>query len=303
LGSVNLMTSMPFHARLLDWVTAEQPAIGGFLLRNGWLAALLLLGAGACLLRGPSLSALARAALVLGLTVGLTTHLNEVRSAPPLPRGSIAYVDVSHQERFDRLLWEATSIGGLDYNLVRNGTLPLLFRRIDAGALAQADLLVLIAPGERFSTREIRTITHWVEDGGKLLVSVGWEESTASEALLASFGLSLENIPLGPVEVARERGLVSFYEAWPVHAMGEGAQTIVEGYGYPLAVYQPWGQGGVVLIGDSGLLLGATLEGETTYLEGNIVLLRDILQDYLGFSGVPMFPPSLPGFGAPGGEP
>ena len=282
LGSVNLMTTMPFHARLLDWVTAGEPAGWNRLLRNGWLATLLLIGAGACLLQRPGRVALAGAAAVLGLTLALTAYVNDRQSAPPLPTGPIAWVDLSHQERFDRLLWEETSIGGLDYNLVRNGTLPLLLRDISAGALAPARLLVIIAPGDRFSAREVETIRRWVEGGGRLLVSVGWEESQASEPLLAAFGLQVGNIPLGPVEVERETGLVRFHEAWPVSAAGPAAQTLVAGYGYPLAVYQPWGAGGVVLLGDSECLLGGTLEGETSYQEGNILLLRDIIQHYLG---------------------
>ncbi|MFC2037597.1 hypothetical protein ACFLYD_06495 [Chloroflexota bacterium] len=303
LGSVNLMTTMPFHARLLDWVTAGQRQGAASPMRNGWpfggpfgfaqgraqgsLAALLLVGAGICLWVGRSRLALAGAALVLGLTLILTGCLNTVRSDPLLPTGPIAYVDVSHQERFDRLLWEQTSIGGLDYNLVRNGALPLLLREIDAEALDRAELLIIIAPGKRFSAREVETIARWVEGGGRLLASVGFEESEASQSLLAPFGLAVGHIPLGPAEVDREEGTVRFHEAWPVNATGSNAQTLVEGYGYPLAVYQPWGKGGVVLIGDSAFLLGDTLEGQTMYREGNILWLRDTLQDYLGLGDAP----------------
>jgi hypothetical protein len=251
------------------------------------LAALLLVGAGICLWLGRSRLVWAGAALLIGLTLILTGHLNTMRSAPLLPTGPIAYVDVSHQERFDRLLWEQSSIGGLDYNLVRNGALPLLLREIDAEALDRADLLIIIAPGKRFSTREVETISRWVEGGGRLLASVGFEESEASQALLAPFGLAVEHIPLGPAEVEREAGMVRFHEAWPVNATGSKAQALLEGYGYPLAVYQPWGEGGVVLIGDSAFLLGGTLEGQTAYREGNILWLRDILQDYLGLGDAP----------------
>jgi hypothetical protein len=292
LGSVNLMTSMPFHARLLDWVVSPQPAGRHALLRNGWLAVLLLLVAGVCLALGRSRVTVAGAALAMGLTLLLTTRLNTARITPLIPSGPIAYIDVSHQERLDRMLWQETSVGGLNYNLVRNGALPLLLREIDAEALAGADLLVVIAPGGRFSAKEIDTVTHWVEAGGRLLVATGWEESEASQALLAPFGLEVDHIPLGPVEVARGTGLVRFHEAWPVSSRSAEAETLLEAYGYPLIVYQPWGevdpqrgqQGGVILIGDSRFLLGGTLEGEDTYSEGNILLLRDIMQDYLGFA-------------------
>jgi hypothetical protein len=285
LGSVNLMTNMPFHARLLDWATAQQSEGLASLLRNGWLAGLFLVGAGVCLTLGRSRITLAGAALVLGLTLGATTWINTARSAPPVPTGPIAYVDISHQERFDRMLWEETSIGGLAYNLVRNGTVPLLLRDIEADTLERAELLVVIAPGGSFSTREIDLISRWVEDGGQLLVSVGWEESKASQDLLEAFGLEVGHIPLGPVEIEREAGLVRFHEAWPVSAAFGDAQIIVEGYGYPLATYQRWGEGGVTLIGDSAFLLGSTLERDDSYQEGNIFLLRDIMQGYMGFRG------------------
>jgi hypothetical protein len=271
LGSVNLMTNMPVHARLLDWVTAAP----------------LLAGAGFCLFVGRSRLALFGAVLVLGLSLVLTSQVNRLQSEPPLPTGPIAYVDLSHQERFDRMLWEETSIGGLGHNLVRNRTVPLLLRELDAGALDGADVLVIIAPGQPFAPAEAELVRHWVEAGGSLLVSVGFEESEASRDLLAAFGLAVEHIPLGPVEAQRDTGTVRFHEAWPVRASGEQAQTIVEGYGYPLAVYQPWGQGGVVLIGDSAFLLGGTLEGEGGYEEGNILLLRDMLQGYLEIGGGP----------------
>jgi len=287
LGSVNLMTTMPFQAQLLDWATAQPTGGLGRLLRNGWLGGLLLLAAIVFLALGRSRLTLFGVALVLALSLALTSWANTARSAPLVPSGPIAYIDISHQERFDRLLWEDTSIGGLYNNLVRNGSVPLLLRDVDAEALDEAELLILIAPGNPFSPSEIETISRWVEGGGRLLVSVGWEESEASQSLLAALGLEVGHIPLGPVEVERGTGPVRFHEAWPLSASDPQAQTLVAGYGYPLAVYQPWGQGGVVLIGDSAFLLGGTLEGQDSYQEGNILFLRDILQDTLRVGGRP----------------
>ena len=67
-----------------------------------------------------------------------------------------------------------------------------------------------------------------------------------------------------------------------MEASRPSAETLVESYGLPLVIYQPWGQGGVLLIGDSEFLLGGNLEAETTYREGNILFLRQVLEDYLG---------------------
>jgi hypothetical protein len=287
LGSVNLMTTMPFHARLLDWVTARGPHTWDFLVGNGWLAVTLLVGAAVALVLGRSQLALVGAALSLVAILALTGSLNRIQSSPALPKGPIAYIDVSHQERFDRLLWEATSVGGLNYNLVRNGALPLLLEKVDPAVLSGADLLVIIAPGQPFSAGEVEIVSNWVEEGGRLLISVGFEESEASEALLAAFGLAVEHIPLGPVALERDTGPVRFHEAWPVSATEARAQTIVEGYEFPLAVYQPWGRGGVVVIGDSAFLLGESLEDQYSHQEGNILFLRDILKTYLRLGASP----------------
>ncbi len=107
LGSVNLMTTMPFHARLLDWVTAEQSEAWAPLLRNGWLAALLFAGAAAL----PGGRAEPAGTGRRGPGTGPDPDADErgstrPRVRQPTPSGPIAYVDVSHQERFDRLLWE-----------------------------------------------------------------------------------------------------------------------------------------------------------------------------------------------------
>jgi hypothetical protein len=281
LGSVNLMTTMPFHAGLLDWATAERSSSRALLRLGSWLAVLLYAGATICLAVGRSRVSFAAAVLVLGLTLAAVGRLNSLQDAPSIPQGNIAYVDVSHQERFDRLLWETTSVGGLNYNLVRNGILPLLLHELDTDSLDRADLLVIIAPGGEFTTREVEAISHWVSEGGRLLVSVGFEESEGSQALLKSFGMAVGHIPLGPVAVERDAGPVQFNEAWPVSAVDEEAQPIIEGYGFPLAMYQSWGKGGIVLIGDSAFLLGGSLEDQYSYQEGNIRLLRDILVDYL----------------------
>ncbi len=51
------MTSMPFHARLLDWVTAEAPEGTSALLGSTWLVGLLLFLASVCLVVQRALSA------------------------------------------------------------------------------------------------------------------------------------------------------------------------------------------------------------------------------------------------------
>jgi hypothetical protein len=284
LGSVNLMTTMPFHARLLDWVAGEAAGWTP-VLTGGLLGAVLLLAALVLVWRGRSRLALAAAALVLGLGLAGLDAWNEARSAPPLPAGPIAYVDAAHHGRFDRLLWEDTSTGGLAYNLSRAGLVPLLLRDLDAEALAGADLLVVVAPEQEYRQGEIDAVADWVEVGGQLLVTVGSEEAVASQALLARFGLSVGHVPLGPASVERAAGTVRFHEAWPVAAAdGVPAETVVEAYGYPVVLYRAWGAGGVALVGDSEFLLGPNLEAETQYTEGNILLLRDLLHEWMAMA-------------------
>jgi hypothetical protein len=189
----------------------------------------------------------------------------------------VAYVDYSHIGRFDLMTWENDSVGGLASNLLRNGFMPFLLRDFSGKKLSQADLLVLIAPSRPFQKRELREIKRFVEQGGTLLIAVGWEEGEASASLLESIGIYLDNVPLGPVRLKRGDYEVTFKETWPVLYTDKNTEVVIQQWNYPIVVTQDRGKGRIIVIGDSYFLLNENLEGVNNYSLGNILFFRDLL--------------------------
>ena len=117
----------------------------------------------------------------------------------------------------------------------------------------------------------------FVEQGGTLLIAAGWEEGKASAPLLESAGLYLDNIPLGPVNLNKGDYEVSFKEAWPVYYEDRRTDVVIQQWDYPIVVVQGYGEGRIIVIGDSYFLLNENLEGINNYSLGNILFFRDLL--------------------------
>lgn len=192
---------------------------------------------------------------------------------------NVAYIDFSHKERFDLMSWEDDSIGGLRNNIMRNGYFPVLMRDFDAGKLLKSKLLVIIAPTQPFTNGEIETLKLFAENGGKIVVSVGWEEMAGSSKLLEAFNFEIDGTPLGWCDFEYKKTKIQFHEAWPVVYGGkdEDVEVICEPLGYPAVVSKKIGKGSIVVIGDSYFLLNQNLEGSKKYSTPNIFLLRNLL--------------------------
>jgi len=278
--------SMPegyeFIERLFAYLTSHrEPRVYA---HNVLLSLLLLVGAVALALskRGMGTTLLLTCSLAAGLSSLATTALNARRVPEGRITGPVAYVDASHLERFSAEIWDDNAVTGLHANLMRNGYLPVTFKEFSEAKLRQAQLLVIIAPTRPFSAREIATINDFAAQGGVVVISVGWEERHASNALLKSFKVRLGDVPLGPGHTAQatigEERRLRFYEAWPVISEAEGAITLATAFDYPVIVLQPWGEGHVLVIGDSGFLLNKRLEGKEYYNEDNILFLREVFE-------------------------
>jgi hypothetical protein len=197
----------------------------------------------------------------------------------PFNRLNVAFVDFSHKGRFDLMSWEDDSIGGLRNNLLRNGYFPLLLKDFDTEKLLQAKLLVMIAPTQPFTEREVAAVKEFVKGGGNLLLSVGWEETGASLPLLESFDLMIDSIPLGWGKSNYKKTEVLFHEAWPVvfDKSNKEVEVICKLLDFPTIVSKKHGKGVITVIGDSYFLLNENLEGSKKYNLPNIFLLRDLL--------------------------
>ncbi len=203
----------------------------------------------------------------------------------------IAYIDHSHLESFDWDDWGFDSINGLALNLMRNGYLPLALPHIDRTRLADASLLVCLAPARTFSSSEQAAIVEFVASGGTLICTAGAEEAAASNTLLSQFQLHVpatpqsalseawEPEPLGRtqplylVDTAggnQQQSSLRMFAAWPVQSLDGEALVLATASNqlrvvdsdteYPVVLARPWGDGAVILIGDSSFALNKNLE-------------------------------------------
>ena len=275
-----LVSSWAFAQSVFLWLMAPSaPAVG-------WVKALLLAaGAGLMAAAWRSLRSSIPAWLVfaVGLAVAAQSAAHWSR-LPELPRIDMpkALVDFSHGERFDQLTWYDDCAGGLEFNLMRNGYSAHLMNRFSESLVRDSEVLVVIAPSRPFAQQEIKTIVGFMEAGGLLILTTGYEEKDRSEPILAQLGVSIENVPLAHFEVESLGQTVHFAEAWPLDISDTDAVAISRHPDYvkPVAAFIPRGRGGALVIGDSQFLLNANLESLDEWHDGNIMFLREIFNRF-----------------------
>ena len=141
-------------------------------------------------------------------------------------------------------------------------------------------MIVLVAPAAPFDAHEQAALHAFVEHGGWLLASVGYEERAGLADLLAHFGMAIEGTPLGGAGSTTVDGdSLTFKKAWPVRAAG--ATVLAGGRDSPLVVRRAVGRGAVVVIGDPALLLNANLEHEEHAHEQTVAFLRWLFEHHL----------------------
>ena len=220
------------------------------------------------------------AILVLALTVLPAVSAVTVKNYGKLS-ADVANIDVSHAERCDMGIHSLNSIDGLAINLARNGYTPLLLKDFSPERIQDSKLLAIVAPAKPFGHSEIGIIKEFVAQGGLLLLNVGWEERGASKPLLAEFGISVSNVPLGRITSAQDADGVSLWEAWPVISQGaDNVDVLVEAWGYPVIIFKQYGEGGILIAGDSSFWLNKNLEEVHDYNEANILFLKSCLDRF-----------------------
>jgi hypothetical protein len=104
-------------------------------------------------------------------------------------------------------------------------------------------------------------------------MNMGYAQYKLVPSLWEGFGFKARNIPLGPVETEGLGGPVGFYDAYPVESESADTTVVCKGYNYPIAVTKDWGDGRVVVIGDTRFFQNKNLEGRETYIEENVMFL------------------------------
>ncbi len=202
-----------------------------------------------------------------------TARLDPVKASAYKP----AYIDISHMERFSVFASADNSAWGICVNLMRNRYIPLLMKEFSKDTLLKSDLLIVIAPTVGFTKKETEVLKEFMEKGGTVIWSVGWEELAASESFLSEFGFSIDAVPLASAKIDLAKGRVKFVEAWPVMSELKSGHVILEKWDYPVMVRQPVGLGGLVVIGDSWFLLSMNIESYKNYDINNIRFFKYII--------------------------
>jgi hypothetical protein len=190
-----------------------------------------------------------------------------------------ALVDEGHGPLYDLMAWEPKSIGGLQYNLMRNGFSPRFVESADALSCEPADLYVIFAPTRPFASTEIEQLVKFAENGGWILSAAGWNTYSAVRGLYERFGVHLENVPFGASEGTAFGGPVKLADAYPVMGDGAETETLIESFGSPVAKIVKRGRGGLIAIGDSQFFYCKNLEGqnEQVVME-NVRFFRELME-------------------------
>ncbi len=273
-----LVTAWAFAQRVFQWLTGPPD-------RSSWLLHMALVVAAAILilLAKPALSRDVHAWSILALGLVLGTHATDrLSTPPPLPRIDLpkALVDISHVERIDQLTWYDDCVGGLELSLGRNGYCAMMMRDFSEPLILDSRLLIVIAPAKPFTRGERATIESFVTSGGILILSTGYEEKDASEALFDLFGVSIGNVPLAHFDIEVYGQTVHFPESWPLDVSDPNTTTVARHPEYPdpIMVFVPRGKGGALIIGDSQFLLNHNLESLEEWKLGNILFLKELFE-------------------------
>jgi len=266
-----------FLASLFEWL--DRPG-GGPPGVPRQILSLLLIGLGLLVAKRGGVARSAITWLLIGTGAVLGIHLAEKvspRSAVSI-RDRIAVVDLSHLPRIAGLYWTEQGAGGLLYNLMRNGYLPLAVKEFE-WEWCRPQLIIEVAPARPFSKGEVEKLEAFMREGGSVLLAVGWDDGGASWPLLKQMGFRLRNIPLGPVPVDQNSAGIQLVDAWPIEIIDStGVKVLCQAWRYPVIVSRQVGKGQFLLIADSQFLLNRNLEGLQIYNEKNIKFLKGLLK-------------------------
>jgi len=193
------------------------------------------------------------------------------------PQTGDALIDASHLSRGDAELWDSDGLGGLVQNLMRKGYMPSVTAHFSPEMIRRSKLVFLVAPARQLRPKEVGVYDEFVRRGGQLFVCAGFEESSGCQPLLDRFGFRIKNLPLGMATPGTNATRVDFLGAWPVVSPVEESEVICSWENYPLIVARKYGQGRIVVIGDSLFLVNRNLEMPRSFNLDNIEFFRKLV--------------------------
>lgn len=180
-------------------------------------------------------------------------------------------------------------IDGFLANLLRADFLPIVNFSSPLFELCEnakdVKLIVLIEPALPFSDLELNFLEDFIKKGGNLLVCADYKSPRASKNLVEHFGFSFEKIPIGRIAPDQNPNM-AFWEACPIFYREEGEKqsaskikTLMSIWDYPVIAEKKIGDGRFYLIADAGFLKNKNLEDIREYREGNIVFIKNLLEE------------------------
>jgi hypothetical protein len=280
LANQTIARSYPFVGRLLGYLAGRSASP-----QAAWrqtLGVLACVGLTGLVLTGVETPPLAAMALLMALSLAGSQWLGH-RTTRVMPDGraassQVAYIDATHLEAYSDESWTPDGVAGLALTLMRNGYLPLFAPDLASERLDRADVLISIAPGRKFTSRERAAVRQFVEKGGVFIATVGAEHTRPSEQLLADFQFGVPRSPIRPGESLLEpepmgcflerypeiddyKAQMIFHAGWPIRCPVDNAEVLVRGLGkLPIIGLGFLGEGKIVLIGDSGFAMNENLE-------------------------------------------
>lgn len=276
-GFVNgiLIHTHPFVTRVFRWLAGPGRASVPYWRDRLGVVLLAASGALALLASRGRPAAVPLVAAVLFVAGILARSAVADQKAPPF-RGKVALVDDSRLGFHAMEGWRPDGIMGVPLHLMREGHFTIGMSTFDPAQVAEADVIVSVAPTRPYGEKEAQSVQSFLHKGGTYVLAAGWEERSAAEPFLARFGMGIGDVPLGRdyAILPDELGLKPhFWEAWPVR----GGQTLAMIAGYPVVAEQRIGSGRLIVIGDSHFLTAKNLEGEEGVVMPNIQFLKRLI--------------------------
>ena len=233
-----------------------------------------------------------------------------IKDHPFEEKSRIAWIDQAHLNQYDSNGYSSSSIDGLIINLYRNNYTPITKDNGDFSDLSRGNMFIIISPTSSYGQGQISYIKEFVEKGGLLIISSGYKNKIFLDPILKLFDIDINETPLGSVPWIVEThdqpgGIVSpedlekywhkpkFMEVHPVFAKGDFKPITwlkYQGKQNNFIISKQYGEGVVVLIGDSRFLLNENFERLSTGMDmreqyqmqwlGNIELFSDIIRKY-----------------------
>ncbi len=287
-GFVNAIQTQTwrFTARVFDWLASTgQATVARW---RDVLGIILLLSAMGLIVRGtrnqtPVVPVACVAMLISGW--GAREYLADNAKPTPLT-GEVALVDLSHVGLHSMEAWRDDAISGIYLNLMREGYFSLGARDFDEDQLLASKLFVTIAPSKPYSESEIESLDRFMNRGGTVLLTVGWEEKAGATTLLQRYGLDVAYKPQGRATNAIPGTTImpNYWEVWPVVsdlAYGQAAETIASLREDPTIVRRPVGAGQLVVIGDTKIFHCRNFETEEGAIMPNVQFFNWLVNNVL----------------------